>query len=83
VKAKIAHGGSHRGLEVNSVYKEQEVKAKIDQYLTEKKFDKAAELAVIAVFVSIPPEEIVEVLMKAIRDYKASTLSGKESRSER
>lgn len=43
---------------------------RIDECLKEKNFEEAAQLAVVGAFLMIPPEEIVKVLMDAVKKFK-------------
>ncbi len=48
----------------------EKTRKRIDELLQEKRFDEAAALAVNIAFVSIPPEELVKVLLDAIKKMK-------------
>jgi hypothetical protein len=49
---------------------EERIRKRIDEMIDAKRFDEAAVLAVRMAFLKIPPKELVELLLKAIREAK-------------
>lgn len=47
------------------------VQKHINEFLTEKKFNEAATLAVYMAFIHIDPEELTKLLLDAIKEWKA------------
>lgn len=50
---------------------EERMRKRIDELLSEKRFDEAATIAVRMAFLHIKPEELVQLLLNAIKEWKA------------
>lgn len=50
---------------------EIEVRKRIDELLSQKRFNEAATLAVNIAFLNIDPEELVKLLLDGIKEWKA------------
>lgn len=50
---------------------EEKMRKRIDELLSEKRFDEAATLAVRMAFLRIKPEELVQLLLDAVKEWKA------------